>query len=28
PVMDDAGNRSAAPVVVASSLDLTPADLP
>jgi hypothetical protein len=28
PVMDDAGNRSAAPVVVASSPDLTPADLP
>jgi hypothetical protein len=28
PVMDDAGNRSAAPVVVASPPDLTPADLP
>jgi penicillin-binding protein 1A len=28
PVMDDAGNRSAAPVVVASSPDLNPADLP
>jgi len=27
PVMDDAGNRSAAPVVVASPLGLTPSDL-
>jgi hypothetical protein len=28
PVMDDAGNRSAAPVLVASLPDLTPSDLP
>jgi hypothetical protein len=28
PVMDDAGNRSAAPVVVASSPDLAASDLP
>jgi hypothetical protein len=28
PVMDDAGNRSAAPVVAASSPDVTASDLP